>query len=321
MYLSVKLAVIFLSISSTSKYKGKHRAVGVFLARSPQILVLDPALANEVLVKNFTDFRDTVTSSYVSDSEDYNKYVARNPFFTAGDAWKKRRTDGGAGLTANRLKLAYAIWEEVGNKLVDYLGRALKARSDNIIETRDVSKHRGNSICDYYNSSILLMQLCYRYTAQAMGDFIWGIDVRSLSGAVDEVSKFQEFSSAWAYHAFHSMRRFNRTPIAPVMRRLFRMRFFKKEADQFYLKLTQDAADLRRSGNGANRSDYLAHLLQLQAKGASTDDLVGHALTVLMDGFETSAAVLYHLLYTVRFSNISKLFLVNFTIQFNFSNL
>lgn len=166
---------------------------------------------------------------------------------------------------------------------------------------------------------MLFLQLCYRYTAQAMGDFIWGIDVRSLSGGVDEVSKFQEFSSTWAYHAFQSMRRFNRTPIAPVMRRLLRMRFFKEEANQFYLKLTQDAADLRRSGNGANRSDYLAHLLQLQAKGASTDDLVGHALTVLMDGFETSAAVLYHLLYTVRFSNISKLFLVNFTIPFNSS--
>lgn len=133
-----------------------------------------------------------------------------------------------------------------------------------------------------------------------MGDFIWGIDVRSLSGPVAEVSKFQRFSSAWAYHAFHSMRRFNRTPIAPVMRRLLRMSFFTEEANRFYSKLTQDAVQLRLSGNGANRSDFMTHLLQLQAKGASADDLVGHALTVLMDGFETSAAVLYHLLYTVK---------------------
>lgn len=118
--------------------------MGVFLARQPQILVLDPALVNEVLVKNFSDFRDTVTSSYVSDTQDYNRYVARNPFFTAGDAWKKRRTDGGAGLTANKLKQAYAIWEEVGNKLIDYLSRALKESSDNIIETRDVSENLKN---------------------------------------------------------------------------------------------------------------------------------------------------------------------------------
>lgn len=141
-----------------------------------------------------------------------------------------------------------------------------------------------------------------------MGDFIWGIDVRSLSGPVNEISKFQQFSSAWAYHAFQSMRRFNRTPIAPVMRRLLRMRFFKEEANQFYSKLTQDAAQLRLTGNGANRSDFMAHLLQLQAKGASADDLVGHALTVLMDGFETSAAVLYHLLYTVKSSGKSHKF-------------
>ncbi|KAH8271925.1 hypothetical protein KR044_010987 [Drosophila immigrans] len=261
-----------------NKYKGKHRAVGVFLTRQPQILVLDPALAHEVLVEKFSDFRDTVTSSYVTYSQDYDKYVARNPFFSAGDVWKKRRTDGGAGLTANKLKQAYAIWTQTGRSLVDYMQRHIKEQS-NVIETRD---------------------LCYRFTAQAMGDFIWGIDAGSLTRGVNEISQLQQTSTAWAFNAFQNMRKFNRTPIAPIMRRLLRMRFFTQQSNDFYLQLTRDAAQLRQEGNGAGRNDYLAHLLQLQEqKGASMDDMVGHALTVLMDGFETSAAVLYHLLYTL----------------------
>lgn len=123
-----------------SKYKGKQRAVGTFLTRKPQILVLDPQLAHEVLVTKFSDYRDTVTSSYVTHSkDDYDKYVARNPFFSAGDEWKKRRTDGGAGLTPNRLKQAYAIWEQTGEMLVNYMQRCIEERHSNIIETRDVS--------------------------------------------------------------------------------------------------------------------------------------------------------------------------------------
>ncbi|KAH8377097.1 hypothetical protein KR093_003425 [Drosophila rubida] len=273
-----------------NKYKGKHRAVGVFLTRQPQILVLDPALAHEVLVEKFSDFRDTITSSYVVHSQDYDKYVCRNPFFSAGDAWKKRRTDVGTGLTANKLKQAYAIWEQSGHQLLDYMQRHIKTK-DNVIETRD---------------------LCYRYTAQAIGDFIWGIDAGSLSGGVDEISQLQQTSAAWAFNAFQNMPTFNRTSIAPIMRRLLRMRFFTQQTDDFYLQLTRDAAQMRQAGSGAARNDYLAHLLQLQQqKGASIDDMVGYALTVLMDGFETSAAVLYHLLYTVNgacgvFANISQ---------------
>lgn len=76
------------------------------------------------------------------------------------------------------------------------------------------------------------------------------------------------------------------------------MRISTQASDEFYRKLTRDAAKLRQSGSGGERSDYLAHLLQLQEKGASLDDAVGHAMTVLMDGFETSGAVLYHMLYT-----------------------
>lgn len=112
--------------------------MGTFLTRQPQILVLDPQLAHEVLVTNFSDYRDTVTSSYVAHSKDYDKYVARNPFFSAGEEWKKRRTDGGAGLTPNKLKQAFAIWEQTGEKLLNYMQRYIKERDNNIIETRDV---------------------------------------------------------------------------------------------------------------------------------------------------------------------------------------
>ncbi|KAH8267435.1 hypothetical protein KR018_002343 [Drosophila ironensis] len=257
------------------KYKAKHRAVGTFITRQPQLLILDPSLAHEILVDKFNHFRDTITSSFVGSHPD-DRYVRGSPFFTIGDKWKRLRTENGAGLTTNRLKLAYNIWEQSGRKLIEYIERARKEKGD-VIETRD---------------------LAYRFTATAMGDFIWGIDANALSGNVGELGALQKSSTDWSAYAFGSIIRFNKSLVAPFMRRLLNMHFFHRSANEFFLRLTEDAVKLRREGSGAGRTDYLSHLIQLQEqKGNSIHDSVGHALTVHLDGYETSGAVLYHMLY------------------------
>lgn len=132
-----------------------------------------------------------------------------------------------------------------------------------------------------------------------MADFIWGIDAGSLSGDVGEIGAFQKTSTDWTVYAFGSMIRFNKTLVATFVRKLFKMRFFTKATDEFFLRLTQDAVKLRQSGSGEGRTDYLSHLLQLQQRGNTIHDSVGYALTVHLDGYETSGAVLYHMLYSV----------------------
>ncbi|KAH8241466.1 hypothetical protein KR026_004387 [Drosophila bipectinata] len=258
------------------KYKGKYRAVGTFITRQPQLLILDPALAHEILVDKFSHFRDTITSSFVGHNPD-DKYVRRSPFFTTGEEWKRLRTENGAGLTPNRLRMAYNIWEQSGRRLVEYIERARQEKGD-VIETRD---------------------LAYRFTATTMADFIWGIDANSLSGKVGEEAVFQKTSTDWTASAFSSIMKFNKSLVAPFLRKLLEMRFFLKTTDEFFLQLTQDAVKLRQSGSGEGRSDYLSHLIQLQQRGNTIHDSVGHALTVHLDGYETSGAVLYHMLYSL----------------------
>ncbi|XP_016995868.2 probable cytochrome P450 309a1 [Drosophila takahashii] len=259
-----------------NKYKSKHRAVGTFITRQPQLLILDPALAHEILVDKFSYFRDTITSSFVGHNPD-EKYVEKSPFFSAGEEWKRRRTENAGGLTPTRLKQAFTIWEQSGRKLVDYIERARREKGD-VIETRDLS---------------------YRFTADTMADFIWGIDAGSLSGKIGEIGAFQKTSTEWTVHAFSSMIRFNKSLVAPFVRKMFSMRFFTKAAEAFFLQITQDAVKLRQGGAAEGRTDYLSHLIQLQQRGNSIHDTVGHALTVHLDGYETSGALLYHMLYSL----------------------
>lgn len=134
-----------------------------------------------------------------------------------------------------------------------------------------------------------------------MCDFIWGIDAGTLTRDEEVPNKVLEMSNKWTGYAFYMLSIFMASIIAPVFRTLFRMRFYTKETEDFFSNLTRESIELRlKAGNGTQRVDYLSHMLKLQAeKQASHDDLVGHALTVLLDGYDTTATALLHALYYV----------------------
>ncbi|XP_017026116.1 probable cytochrome P450 309a2 [Drosophila kikkawai] len=258
------------------QYKDKHRAVGVFVTRQPQILVLDPELAHEVLVGNFRSFKDSLTSSYIKHAK-WDKYAPLNPFWAAGESWRRLRTDAQAGISSHRLKQGYAIWEQGGKMLTDYMTRQVTDHSQ-ILETRD---------------------LCFRYTAHVMADFIWGIDAGTLTRPMEKQNKIQQMAIRWTSYAFYMISIFMASIVAPCVRRLLRFRFYPKETDEFFSNLTRESIELRlKDGRDAARKDYLSHLLQLRdQKQATHDELVGHALTVLLDGYDTTGAALLHALH------------------------
>lgn len=134
-----------------------------------------------------------------------------------------------------------------------------------------------------------------------MCDFIWGIDAGTLTRDEEVPNKVLEISNKWTGYAFYMLSIFMASNIAPVFRTLFRMRFYTKQTEDFFSNLTRESIELRlKTDNGTQRADYLSHMLKLQAeKQASHDDLVGHALTVLLDGYDTTATALLHALYYV----------------------
>lgn len=146
----------------------------------------------------------------------------------------------------------------------------------------------------------VFLQLCFRYTAQVMADFIWGIDAGTLSRP-KQPNKIQEMATKWTSYAFYMISWFMATIVAPAIRLLLQFRFFPKDTDEFFSNLTKESIEMRLKGSeNSSRTDYLSHLLQLrEQKQATHDDLVGHALTVLLDGYDTTGTALLHALYYV----------------------
>lgn len=90
--------------------------VGYFAGRSPQILVTDPILTKEILIKNFTHFYNNEVSDMVSFNSD--NLLARNPFFQKSDTWKSSRSELVPGFTINRIKTFYPCVQDVCKKLI-----------------------------------------------------------------------------------------------------------------------------------------------------------------------------------------------------------
>lgn len=147
----------------------------------------------------------------------------------------------------------------------------------------------------------LPLQLCFRYAAHVMADFIWGIDAGTLTRPTEQPNKLQQMASQMTSYAFFMISIFMASIVAPCIRLLLRFRFYPKETDEFFSNLTRESIEMRlKGGRDAARTDYLSHLLQLRdQKQATHDDLVGHALTVLLDGYDTTGTALLHALFYV----------------------
>lgn len=92
----------FNAIILFRQYKNKYDAVGIFGSRSPQLLVINPALARRVFVSNFKNFHDNEIAKNIDEKTDF--IFANNPFSLTGEKWKTRRADVTPGLTMGRVR-------------------------------------------------------------------------------------------------------------------------------------------------------------------------------------------------------------------------
>ncbi|XP_050328947.1 probable cytochrome P450 309a1 [Bactrocera neohumeralis] len=258
-----------------NKYKQKHQIVGMFVSREPQILILDPKLAHEVLVTNFKSFRENLSSKFLYDREE-DTVAALNPFFNVGEEWKTRRSDVMSGITQHRLTSAYPIWKTCTQKL----GKLLNAETI-----------KGSSIIETKN-------LLLRYTSNILGEFLWGIETKTLE-SLDEPNPYLEVAQRNMLQVFQGFMSYFKCIPFPWYRRFDSHRIFTAESDQLFSQFTKDAYALReRDASKKNQADFLNYVRQLQEKKNLThNEVVGYMATVFVDGFDTAATVAFHTLF------------------------
>ncbi|XP_064549952.1 probable cytochrome P450 28a5 [Drosophila montana] len=258
-----------------SKYKQQYDAVGIYMSRSPQLLVVSPELAHRVFVSDFKHFHDNQLASLVDEKSDF--IVGSNIFMLAGDIWKGRRADITPGLTISRIKSVYPVTNQVCKKMNEFIRKQIRIGAPDGLNGQDIS-------------------LCF--TTEMVTDCVLGLSAQSFTDNPTPVmGKIKAmFQTSWALVL-------NMVAIAliPSLSKIKKLRVVPKHVEAFFVDFMQVAIDTRHAQQAAglqtDRVDFLDYILQLAKKrNLSTRQITVMSMTFLLDGFETTASVLAHTL-------------------------
>ncbi|KAM7349839.1 putative cytochrome P450 28d1 [Cochliomyia hominivorax] len=259
------------------QFKNQAKFVGVFVTRNPQIMILDPEICKDILITNFKHFQDNESSQWMNRKKE--PISGSNPFALPSADWKIKRSEIVPALTMSRIKNMFSIVENICKKLSHYLNHQVES-GNNTIDAKDIALH---------------------FTGEVVADVGWGIEAGNFSltpnNSAKKDSLFLSMSKQMIAQTFNAFKYFFIAGIFPFIRYLVYVRFFPEFTDKFFLQLTKSAVEMRNSSESNTRQDLLQHMIDLQQKkGISDTEIVAHQLTLLFDGFETSATLISHCL-------------------------
>lgn len=73
------------------------------MARTPQILAIEPEFVKDVLIKNFKNFHGSDFIDMID--KDSDPIFGRNPFFLKGEEWKEKRAEITPAFTPSRVSI------------------------------------------------------------------------------------------------------------------------------------------------------------------------------------------------------------------------
>nr|XP_029718734.1 uncharacterized protein LOC109429227 [Aedes albopictus] len=242
-------------------------AVGYFSVRTPQLMVRDPELIKEVLIKGFRYFSANNFSDIVDEKSD--PLFGRNPFSLSGEKWKARRAEATPAFTHSRIKTLAPLMDEVCGRMSEYL-----------------IKHNGNALDT--------KELTTKYTTDVVSSCIFAIDAQSFSKDKPEI---REMGRRMMDFSFSAQLVLMVTTFLPSIRNLYKFTFVPRDVEQFFIRIMKDAIRHRKEKNIV-RHDYLDYLLSLQAKKQISEiDMAGHGVSFFADGLETSSLIMTYCLF------------------------
>ncbi len=128
--------------------------VGFYKLLQPAVMIRDPELQREVLVKAFMNFQtNDVTIS------DGDELLRSNPFFVSGEEWRQGRALFASFLSANKIKSVFPAMLKVGNEWEQYV-RSLGTNAE--VDAKDVSVARRDCNFVFFDLCVKLVLLKFQ---------------------------------------------------------------------------------------------------------------------------------------------------------------
>lgn len=223
-------------------YESKHApVVGIYSFTSPTLLVRDPKIIREILIKEFSSFNHRGAHA----NEDVDP-MAGNMLLQKGDKWKSARTKFSPAFTSGKLKDMFESITGCTNPLVNYVGRYCDQKQT--VEIRDVFA---------------------RYATNVIASVSFGIQIETL--IEDRESEFRKYGKQIFEPTFLNAIRSASIIFSPLISRLFRVRFADRQTGEFMINTVKQNLEYREKNN-VSRKDFFQMLMQLRNTGKIDED-------------------------------------------------
>ncbi|XP_072746940.1 cytochrome P450 9e2-like [Anoplolepis gracilipes] len=232
---------------------------------TPALILRDPELIKDVMVKEFENFHDHRT--FVD--EETNP-LFKNVFVLRGDRWREMRNTLSPSFTASKMKVMFDLVSKCSREFVNYL--VDHPELCNEIETKQIFR---------------------RYTTDVIATTAFGISVNSMKDQNNEfyvkgIEIVRSFNTFLALFKILFIRAF------PRFAKSIGIEIFASTATDFFKKIVEKTIKVRKE-QGIVRPDMIHLLMQAQDKNGSNitlEDIVSQAFIFFLAGFETSSTLM-----------------------------
>ncbi|XP_062563719.1 probable cytochrome P450 6d5 [Armigeres subalbatus] len=263
----------------------QFRLLGTYFLLRPVLLVNDPQLAKNIMVRDFQHFHDR--GLYV---DEVNDPLSGNLFSLAGDKWRHLRTKLTPTFTSGRLKGMFQTLVDKGVVLQDYMEKC--AQGKEVVELREILA-------------------CYN--TDNIASVAFGIEIDSINNPNEP---FRHIGRKVFESNFLNNMRTMITFMAPKVNRFFKIKSVIDEVERFVLGMVRETLEYREK-SGVVRKDMMQLLLQLRNGGSvsgderwdveklakfknlSVEEAAAQAHIFFLAGFETSSSTMSFCLYEI----------------------
>jgi len=205
---------------------------GMFQMRTPYLMIRDPELINNILIKDFSYFTDR--GIYV----DYAyEPLSEALFFMENPRWKTLRNKLSPSFTSGKLKQMYSQMEECGHELILNILAQVK-KNPNGIDIRDILGD---------------------YSTNVIATCAFGLKLNVPKN--DDTSSFRSYGKTiFGPNIFYFMREIL-LMISPAILKIVRLPFFPHSATSYFGSIFRETM-MHRKKNGVVRQDIVQALMQ-----------------------------------------------------------
>lgn len=222
------------------KYK-HEKVIGIYFSYQPALIVNDPVIAQQILIKDFNSFHDRATA--VNEEVDP---LTGNLFFVKGKKWRELRVKCSPLFTSGKLKVMLPLMRECGSVLQNYISKNIEDGSD-VIDFKDLSS---------------------RFTINVISSVGFGIEIDCINER-DHIFRqrgIEIFTGSFKRAVINFIFVF-----WPKLMEKFKIRFSSKDLEDFFASLSKQTVEYREKNN-IKRNDFMDLMIQLKNYGYVTAD-------------------------------------------------